>query len=51
MKRTKLRLKNNRVLDWGAAQIPMIFGILNVTPDSFSDGGRFTFIINRFNFN
>lgn len=42
MKRTKLRLRNNRSLDCDAAQIPMIFGILNVTPDSFSDGGRFT---------
>ncbi len=41
MKQTRLRLRNNRSLDYGAARIPMIFGILNVTPDSFSDGGRF----------
>jgi len=28
----------NRVLDLGA---PVVMGVLNVTPDSFSDGGRF----------
>jgi dihydropteroate synthase len=29
----------DRVLDLGA---PVVMGVLNVTPDSFSDGGRFT---------
>jgi dihydropteroate synthase len=29
----------DRVLDLGA---PIVMGVLNVTPDSFSDGGRFT---------
>ena len=37
----RLRLRNDRFLDYGNAHIPMVFGILNVTPDSFSDGGRF----------
>ncbi|WP_371173769.1 dihydropteroate synthase [Buchananella felis] len=26
----------------GAAQLPLLMGVVNVTPDSFSDGGRFT---------
>ncbi len=34
-----LRLKNNRNFSWN--QKTMIMGILNVTPDSFSDGGRY----------
>src|SRR5690349_22873995 len=34
----QLRLKT-RVLDLSA---PVVMGVLNVTPDSFSDGGRFT---------
>jgi dihydropteroate synthase len=34
-----LRLKNNRNLSWSRKTIVM--GILNVTPDSFSDGGRY----------
>src|SRR6187455_1438202 len=29
----------DRVLDLGA---PVVMGVLNVTPDSFSDGGRFS---------
>ena len=29
----------DRILDLGA---PVVMGVLNVTPDSFSDGGRFT---------
>ena len=29
----------SRVLDLAA---PVVMGVLNVTPDSFSDGGRFT---------
>jgi pterin binding enzyme len=31
-----LRLKDGRVI-----RFPAVMGILNVTPDSFSDGGRF----------
>jgi dihydropteroate synthase len=27
---------------WGKGTRPLVMGILNVTPDSFSDGGRFT---------
>ncbi|MFN2382105.1 MAG: dihydropteroate synthase, partial [Guyparkeria sp.] len=27
--------------DWRQAGRPLIMGILNATPDSFSDGGRF----------
>jgi dihydropteroate synthase len=30
---------NNRTLPFG--RVPLVMGILNVTPDSFSDGGRF----------
>ena len=41
MNRTTLRLRNNRSLKYGGASIPMMFGIVNVTSDSFSDGGRF----------
>src|SRR3989338_5153187 len=26
---------------WGSAGRPLLMGVLNVTPDSFSDGGRF----------
>lgn len=33
-----LSLAGGRVLDWGA--VPAVMAILNVTPDSFSDGGR-----------
>jgi dihydropteroate synthase len=36
---TQLRLRDGRTLTW--AQRPLVMGILNVTPDSFSDGGRF----------
>ena len=36
-----LKLRNKRSLEYGADGIPAVFGILNVTPDSFSDGGRF----------
>ena len=35
--RPALRLPGGRILDW---QRPLVQGILNVTPDSFSDGGR-----------
>lgn len=28
------------------AQIPLVVGVLNVTPDSFSDGGRYTGLVN-----
>jgi dihydropteroate synthase len=28
-------------LDWIAVRRPIVMGVLNVTPDSFSDGGRF----------
>ncbi|HEX3011426.1 MAG TPA: dihydropteroate synthase, partial [Syntrophomonadaceae bacterium] len=34
-----LRLPNNRKMEFGSRT--MIMGILNVTPDSFSDGGRY----------
>ena len=37
----RLKLRNNRTLEYGADGIPALFGILNVTPDSFSDGGHF----------
>ena len=36
-----LKLRNNRILKYSSDGIPRVFGILNVTPDSFSDGGRF----------
>ena len=36
-----LKLRNKRSLEYGADGIPAVFGILNVTPDSFSDGGCF----------
>lgn len=36
-----LKLRNKSSLEYGADGIPAVFGILNVTPDSFSDGGRF----------
>lgn len=36
--RPALALNNGLVLDW---KKPLIQGVLNVTPDSFSDGGRF----------
>jgi len=26
----------------GLGKVPLVMGILNVTPDSFSDGGRYT---------
>lgn len=39
-------LKSERILQCGSRQLrlsePRVMGILNVTPDSFSDGGRFT---------
>jgi dihydropteroate synthase len=35
---TKIKLKNGRALE---ITRPLIMGILNVTPDSFSDGGRY----------
>lgn len=35
----RLRLPEGRTLDAGAR--PLVMGVLNVTPDSFSDGGRF----------
>ncbi len=36
-------MKTRRIGDWAAlaAGRPLVMGILNVTPDSFSDGGRF----------
>jgi dihydropteroate synthase len=34
-----LRLKNSRSLSWNRRT--QVMGVLNVTPDSFSDGGRF----------
>jgi len=40
--KTKMQFKE-KVLD---LSIPRVMGILNVTPDSFSDGGRFTTIDN-----
>ena len=34
--------RNTAVLDWLLSERrPLVMGILNVTPDSFSDGGRF----------
>lgn len=36
--RPTLKLKGGLVLDWHK---PLIQGVLNVTPDSFSDGGKF----------
>lgn len=35
------RLTGPRPLSWGRDGTPAIMGIVNVTPDSFSDGGRF----------
>jgi dihydropteroate synthase len=42
------QMKNNRIFQWRCrdrlltvGQRPLIMGILNVTPDSFSDGGEF----------
>ena len=39
------RMQTNRLLDCGGRPLdlsrPQVMGILNVTPDSFSDGGRF----------
>jgi dihydropteroate synthase len=42
----KMKSTDKKIIDWpgGALDIstePVIMGILNVTPDSFSDGGRF----------
>lgn len=42
MKTTRWNLAHGRHLDIGAKA--MVMGILNVTPDSFSDGGRFAAI-------
>jgi dihydropteroate synthase len=30
----------DRTLTWAPAQAPLVMGVVNVTPDSFSDGGR-----------
>jgi dihydropteroate synthase len=30
------------LFDWGQRTAPVVMGILNLTPDSFSDGGKFT---------
>ncbi len=30
--------------DWSKRRMPVVMGILNVTPDSFSDGGRYAFV-------
>jgi dihydropteroate synthase len=30
------------LFDWSKRTTPVVMGILNVTPDSFSDGGQFT---------
>lgn len=35
----RLELRSGRVLDMGPR--PLVMGVLNVTPDSFSDGGKF----------
>ena len=39
LKKIKLKKKNFSNLDF--KKIPNIFGVLNLTPDSFSDGGKF----------
>ena len=31
----------DRAFAWGRGARPVLMGVLNVTPDSFSDGGRF----------
>ncbi len=37
----KIRLKNKNFSNLNFLQIPNVMGVLNLTPDSFSDGGKF----------